>query len=217
MKRRKWTEDIDAFLRANTPIPVGGSAELLAEVNAAFDSAFTLAALKGYCADAGITICGRTSAPRGASHWRHRPVGSERTSKGYIVIKTAEPDVWEPKQRVVWRENHPGEEISADDVFIFLDGDTRNFTPENIFKISRRHIGPFNSARGVSPGYPEETRVRILWAAADSLTRDLGERTGAIVRVGSTRMWRDDVNRRARRYREKKRRVGRPAQAEEEK
>lgn len=60
----------------------------------------------------------------------HRPVGSERTLAGYVYIKTAEPNVWKMKHRVLW-EHHHGK-LEPGQIVKFIDGDKNNITLSNL-------------------------------------------------------------------------------------
>lgn len=65
----------------------------------------------------------------------YRPLGSERINvDGYVEVKTAEPNVWELKQRVVYkREVGP---IKPRHNIRFKDGNKQNFTPSNLLQVS---------------------------------------------------------------------------------
>ena len=66
----------------------------------------------------------------------YRPVGSERISKdGYVEVKTREPNKWELKHRVVWR-NYNGE-VPRGHIIIFRDGDKMNVAIDNLMLIKR--------------------------------------------------------------------------------
>ena len=65
------------------------------------------------------------------------PVGSERADNrdGCIRIKTAEPDKWELKHKLIYEKHHG--KIKKDSVVIFLDGDKNNFDISNLKCITR--------------------------------------------------------------------------------
>ncbi|WP_018692499.1 HNH endonuclease signature motif containing protein [Algicola sagamiensis] len=64
-----------------------------------------------------------------------KPVGSERVSvDGYREVKVAEPNHWDLKHRVVWRQHHG--DISSRDLVRFKDGDRLNCDIENLFLVS---------------------------------------------------------------------------------
>lgn len=73
---------------------------------------------------------------KGNTPANHRPVGSERVSKdGYIEIKTAEPNKWRLKHRVIWEEaNGP---IKKNECLIFRDNNKTNCSLDNLILISR--------------------------------------------------------------------------------
>ena len=74
----------------------------------------------------------------------HREVGSERISKdGYIEIKTKEPNKWELKHRVVYRDFYK-DDIKRNEVVIMLDGNKLNLSPENLQKITRTELVRYN-------------------------------------------------------------------------
>ena len=71
------------------------------------------------------------------SDWR--PVGSERLNKdGYIEVKVAEPNKWDLKHRVVWRQ-HNGP-IPRGHVIIFRDQNKYNLDPANLACVSRGEL-----------------------------------------------------------------------------
>jgi len=89
-----------------------------------------------------------------ASHGGGRkrvPVGTERVSKGYVLVKVAEDatvpqskDNWMPKQQHVWEQaNGP---LPEGHMVLFADGDRGNFDPDNLVAVERRLIGPMNQA-----------------------------------------------------------------------
>lgn len=80
---------------------------------------------------------------KGQKPVNHKPVGSERIDRdGYVLIKTKEPNVWDLKHRVVWREHHG--EIPKDQVVIFLDSNTLNTDISNLALITRSELKIMN-------------------------------------------------------------------------
>lgn len=67
-----------------------------------------------------------------------RPVGSTRICKqdGYLLVKTAEPNVWRLAHLVLW-EKHHGKVPESHRVF-FRDNDKSNITIENLMLISKK-------------------------------------------------------------------------------
>lgn len=85
---------------------------------------------------------------------------------------------------------------------MFLDGDNRNFDPNNIERVPLRIMGQFNLAGGCEVGNPEVTKLRILLAKMKMARFDCGEKLGLVVNAGSARCrgFREERNRKAREY-----------------
>jgi hypothetical protein len=132
-----------------------------------------------------------------------RPLYAEQEKKGYIRIKIAQPNTWVSKAKWVYMQAHPEEDYSERSNYIFLDGDTRNFDPDNIARVSLKIIGIFAQMGGTVRGNAEATRIRLAQAKLKSATYDLGEKIGTVVTVGHTRMFRKDRNEKARTYQRK--------------
>ena len=132
-----------------------------------------------------------------------KPLYSEQIKKGLVRIKIAQPNVWISKAQFVYMQEHPDEDYSERSNYIFLDGDTRNFDPDNIARVSLKIIGIFAQMGGTVRGNAEATRIRLAQAKLKSATYDLGEKIGTVVTVGHTRMFRKDRNEKARTYQRK--------------
>lgn len=88
----------------------------------------------------------------------HKPVGYERVTRdGYIEIKTAEPNVFEIKHRLVWIEHNgkipPGYNVQ------FKDGNRQNVCIENLYLISRSE--QLLKENSMYARYPEEVQHLI--------------------------------------------------------
>ena len=127
-----------------------------------------------------------------------KPLYSEQIKKGLVRIKIAQPNVWISKAQFVYMQAHPDEDYSERSNYMFLDGDTRNFDPDNIARVSLKIIGIFNSMGGTIRGDAEATRIRLAQAKLKRATLDLGEKAGLVVVQGHTRKFREDVNAAAR-------------------
>lgn len=130
-----------------------------------------------------------------------RPLYSEQIKKGYVRIKIAQPSVWVSKSKWVYMETHPWEDFSERSNYIFLDGNSRNFSPDNIARIPLKIMGIFGNLGGTVPGNPELTRLNIAHAKLISAQLDAGEKAGLTVTVNGCRYFREEVNRKAREYR----------------
>lgn len=121
-----------------------------------------------------------------------RPLYSEQLKKGYVRIKVAQPNVWKTKSRWVYEETHPWEDFSERSNYIFLDGDNRNFAPDNIERVPLKLMGVFNSLGGAVKGNPEMTRLRVLQAKLRVAQLDAGEKLGDVVKSGGGRISRKE-------------------------
>lgn len=84
----------------------------------------------------GYMEANKTSFKPGVKSHNHKPVGSERVTDGYIMIKTKEPRTWKLKHRVVWEmANGP---IPKNHLLSFIDGNTQNCDLNNLTLITRR-------------------------------------------------------------------------------
>lgn len=137
-----WTHDIEAWLRSICPAREHGyknRQEILDDLNEWFGTSFSLHAFVTHCYESGIQLgfaSSNSNIPRGEKHWRHREVGEFQYKKGYLRIKVAEPNKWMQYQRYLWEQAHPGESAEGK-VVIFLDGNNRNFSLDNLACITR--------------------------------------------------------------------------------
>ena len=102
----------------------------------------------------------------------HKPVGYERiTRDGYIEVKTAEPNVFELKHRLVWIEHNgeipPGYNIQ------FKDGNRQNVSIENLYMISRSE--QLKKENSLYARYPED--VQYLIKLKGALNRQINKAT----------------------------------------
>jgi len=156
-------------------------------------------------------LCNQLSRLHLRPHMKHgsarrSPLYSEQVKKGYVRIKVAEPNVWMQKNKWVYMETHPWEDCSERSNYVFLDGNNRNFSPDNIERVSLKVMGVFNLLGGCEKGQPEITRLRIAQAKLKLAIMDKGEKLGLVVTVDSKgrkragRLFIDERNRRAREY-----------------
>lgn len=105
----------------------------------------------------------------------HRPVGSERVNvEGYIEIKTAEPNVWDLKQRVVYEREHGP--IPDGYNVRFLDGDRLNCEPGNLILVDNRENALLNQRYKMNHQPVEYRDSLVLLAKIDVQTARLIER-----------------------------------------
>lgn len=98
-----------------------------------------------------------------------RPVGYERETKGYVVVKVAESptvplskDNWELKQVAVWEREH-GVPVPEGHCVVFADRDNRNFEPSNLVAVPRRLMARLNSPSCPEWGDAESLRTAMAW------------------------------------------------------
>ena len=88
-----------------------------------------------------------------------KDIGSEYTSKeGYIMVKVAQPNKWVAKHRYMY-EQHYGK-IKGSDVIIFLDGNKKNVSIDNLRCVTRQQ-SKYMNARGLVYDDAELTKVGI--------------------------------------------------------
>lgn len=86
------------------------------------------------------------------------PVGSERETKGYILVKIAEPNVWKEKHRIIY-EKHFGK-IPTGHKIIFLDGNKTNSNIHNLRLVRNDEMAYLNKM-GYTGVSKEMTEVAV--------------------------------------------------------
>lgn len=200
--RKIWNDETDGFLISHKHLCGVDYDELLRLFVERFpDSRMTKVAIKNQCSRLKICKKATYSTPR-----RHRNLYEEQIKKGYVRIKIAEPNVWMQKNKWVYIETHPWEDCSERSNYVFLDGDNRNFNPNNIERVPLKVMGVFNLMGGCEKGNPEITKLRILNAKLKLAILDKGEEMGLVVKVDSKgrknagRLFIEERNRKAREY-----------------
>ncbi len=115
------------------------------------------------------------SFQKGSRPVNHRPVGSERVNvEGYIEIKTAEPNVWDLKQRVVYEREHGP--IPEGHNVRFRDGDRLNCEPDNLVLVDNRENALLNQRYKMNHQPLEHRDTLVLLARLDVKAARLTER-----------------------------------------
>jgi hypothetical protein len=80
-----------------------------------------------------------TQFKKGHKPVNYRPVGSERINvDGYIEIKVADPNKWQPKHKVIWEQaNGP---IPKGHALVFGDSNKLNLDINNLILVSRKQL-----------------------------------------------------------------------------
>lgn len=152
-----YSEEIIDFIKSNyTGV---GPKEMSELINKTFNKSYTRSQIRGYYKNhhldsgikgqfpkghispnkgrKGLYIVGSEKGwfKKGLPPSNLKPVGSERFGKdGYILIKTAEPNVWRPKHKVLWEAMNG--KVPSGHVLTFLDGDKLNLDLDNLALIT---------------------------------------------------------------------------------
>ncbi|EOA9037774.1 HNH endonuclease signature motif containing protein [Vibrio harveyi] len=120
----------------------------------------------------GVMKANSGSFQKGMKPHNHKPVGSERVNvEGYVEIKTAEPNVWELKQRVIYAE-HFGDIPDGHNVR-FRDGDRQNCAPDNLFLVNNHENVMLNQRYKLNSQPIEVRDTLVLLARLDVKTQHL--------------------------------------------
>ena len=198
--RKIWDDEKKAWIKTTKGMTPG---EAYAKFLEAFPEVtdvtrFAFCNMRSRCGAAGV--CYNPNFSR-----KPRPIGAEQVKKGYVRIKIAQPNVWISKAKYVYMQAHPGEDLSEPSNYIFLDGDNRNFAPENIERVPVKYMAIFCQYGGAARGDPETTRIRIAQAKIKVATLDLGEKIGVVVKQNNSRVFITDRNRKANEWQRKAR------------
>lgn len=197
--RKVWTDEINEWLKTTKGMTPKDAYSLFLKTFNITD--VTYVAFKNQRSRMGASgeRVGKLQRPQ-------RPLYAEQIKKGYVRIKIAEPNVWMQKNKWVYIETHPWEDCSERSNYVFLDGDNRNFNPNNIERVPLKVMGVFNLMGGCEKGNPEITKLRILNAKLKLAILDKGEEMGLVVKVDSKgrknagRCFIEERNRKAREY-----------------
>jgi hypothetical protein len=107
----------------------------------------------------------RTAFKKGGIHPTAVSVGSELIEGGYTRVKVAEPNVWKSKHVIVY-EKHFGP-VKSGEVIRFKDGNKDNFSPENLFKTTRRGHGFLFKFQLLSQPKPAQESLLLLTQVRD--------------------------------------------------
>lgn len=113
--------------------------------------------------------CAPTMFKKGHTPGNHKPVGSERVNvDGYIERKVAEPNKWECKHRIIWKQAHG--DIPKGYNIQFKDGNPLNCILENLYIISRAE--QMQTRNSLMARYPKELQkvIRLRGAVKRQMT-----------------------------------------------
>lgn len=158
-KQHKWTNEEKEYLKSI--VKNNSYKEITKKMNDRFNCDFLEEQIKGFMARNKLVTGRGGHFKKGSIPWNkglsympnnketrfqkgniphcHREVGSERIIRdGYIEIKVAEPNVWDLKHRVIYREHYG--EISDGHNIIFADGNKMNFDIDNLIAVSKSEM-----------------------------------------------------------------------------
>ena len=119
----------------------------------------------------GLHYSPKTEFKKGHIPANHKVVGSERITKdGYIEIKTAEPNKWKLKHRIVWQKANG--EMPDGHALIFADGNRENLSLDNLVLVSRSQLLVANS-KGLLFENADLSRAGIMVAKVIDKTRKI--------------------------------------------
>ncbi len=190
---QKWTDEIVDWIRQRKDLP---RQELYKEFCKEYGDNFTsFTAFNNVRSEKGLTSPVKHKKPC-------LPLYSEQLKKGYVRIKIAQPNVWMQKGEWVWKETHPEllSTVEPTDSYYFLDGDNRNFAPDNIERVKRREQLTLMAYGGIVKGNPEQSRLNIARARLRLATLDAGEKAGLVGKSTRGRYFRSEMAERVRKY-----------------
>lgn len=108
----------------------------------------------------GLTGANKTSFKKNNRPLNYQPIGTESTTKdGYIKVKTAEPNIWKLKHRLVW-EKYKGE-IPTGYIIKFIDDNKLNCHIDNLMMISMRENAVINKHYSGAPAEYKHTTLQL--------------------------------------------------------
>ena len=160
--------EIVEFLKANVmgnTIP-----KLIDMIEKEFGVRYTKDQIKYYKAKHNLRSYVDGTFSKGQTPHNKKPIGSEFVDeRGYVHIKTGEPNTWEWKQRYIYRK-YKGE-IPEGYNIVFADGDKNNFDIDNLMLVADREKLVMNSM-GLFTSNAEVTKSGHLLAQLINATYD---------------------------------------------
>ena len=200
-KNQKWTDEYIAYLFELTNVKLKKDRVKMFKEKFP-ESDFTENAIATKMSEVG-------ASRKRCSSRKRKPLYNQRKKQTYIQIKVAQKKKKKKKQKWVYLETHPWEvkNINETDVFIFLDGDNRNFAPNNIERLERKLQPTFIHCGGIVKGNATLSRINLARAKLTVAMLDAGEKIGICGRTGSNgRYFKERMNELARKYRAEKKR-----------
>lgn len=163
----KYTAEQITWLRANrSQFP---AQQLTEEFNLLFGTSFNTQLIKSICNNHGIPGAGQFRKGGTPAHnWQ--PIGTERKDdKGYIWVKTAQPNTWKKKSHLVWAQHNPPKPPKHH--IIYLDNDRNNVSIANLYLITYAESGILNRHEDWRNLRPEFKKTLINIIRLETATR----------------------------------------------
>ena len=126
----------------------------------------------------GVSKPNKTSFKKGHASHNFRPIGSERVNVyGYIEIKTANPNTWELKQKVVYEKEFG--KIPKGYAIFFLDQNKLNVSLDNLVLVSRQELLIINRELRFLNG-KDVNQTKVLLAKIQAKSRNIIKNMGKV-------------------------------------
>ena len=134
--KSKFTDEEKQFIRENDkgiPTP-----ELTKLFNKKFNKEESNEVIRNWKKHNGLKNGLNTKFKKNQKAHNHRALGSEFISKsdGYTYIKIGEPNTWDLKQRVIYKQHYG--DIPSDYSVVFADQNKQNFELDNLILVKRK-------------------------------------------------------------------------------
>lgn len=110
---------------------------------------------------------------KGRRSERYQPIGTEtirhKNATPYIYIKIKDPDVWITKHRYLY-EKYNNVKLTSNDIVTFLDGDTFNFSKNNLVLIDKKINAGLNRHKRSNDAIINKTLIAYV-GLAQSIAR----------------------------------------------
>lgn len=182
---QKWTDEIVDWIRQRKDLPRRTLYKEFCKVYG--DDFASFAAFNNIRSEKGLTLSSKRK-------YSCLPLYSEQLKKKYVRIKIAQPNVWMQKGEWVWKETHPEllSTVEPTDSYYFLDGDNRNFAPDNIERVKRREQILLIHYGGIIKGNPEQSRLNLARARLRLAMLDAGQKAGLVSKTRGGRYFRSE-------------------------
>ncbi|WOE31949.1 MULTISPECIES: HNH endonuclease signature motif containing protein [unclassified Acinetobacter] len=188
----KYTQEQLDFIKSNCVLE---RKDLTAKVNARFGTLFSVDNIKSLCTrnkwktgrtgcfekgnipvnkgTKGLTGSNKTSFKKGQIAWNKKPIGYERmcSKDGYVLIKTAEPNIFDLKHCVVWEKAHGP--VPENHIVAFKNQDRTDCRLDNLILMSKAEMVRYSQSFH-QLATPQSNESCLLMAKIKNLKHKLG-------------------------------------------